>query len=192
MPLSDLFAALGRLFGKNDAAPTPVAAVPPLSISPSSVSTAVTSPAWIDLCEPLTQASEGCQLKAYPDPGSGGVPYTCGWGSTGPDVTASTVWTQQEADNRLRVDLVAFGYQVDSAVTVPLSAQQKAALVDFTYNVGFGNLKSSTLLKKLNAGDYAGAADQFPLWNKAAGKVMSGLVTRRARERDLFLTGAWK
>ena len=106
MPLSSLFAAIGRMFGKSGAEPAPIAAVPTLSISPSSASTAVTSPTWIDFCEPLTQASEGCVLKAYPDPASGGVPYTCGWGSTGPDVTATTVWSQQEADNRLRVDLV--------------------------------------------------------------------------------------
>ncbi|SAL26107.1 lysozyme [Caballeronia sordidicola] len=103
-----------------------------------------------------------------------------------------TVWTQARADARLTADLLRFGAAVDSLVKVPLSPQQKAAIVDFTFNLGSGNLQSSTLLKLLNAGDYAGAANEFPKWNLASGKVMAGLVTRRARERSLFLIGAWR
>ncbi|MDU2883127.1 MAG: lysozyme, partial [Enterobacter sp.] len=61
------------------------------------------------------------------------------------------------------------------------------ALVDFAYNLGVKALEGSTLLKKLNAGDYAGAAAEFPKWNKAGGKVLPGLVKRREAERTLFL-----
>lgn len=148
-------------------------------------------PAWLALCVPLTQRFEGCQLTAYPDPATGAAPWTCGWGSTGVDVTPATAWTQEQADNRLRADLEHFAGSVDTLVKVPLAPNQKAALVDFTYNLGAGNLASSTLLKLLNAGDYRGAAAQFPLWNKAAGKVMAGLVRRRAAEQSMFETGRW-
>ena len=72
------------------------------------------------------------------------------------------------------------------------SRSEKAALVDFTFNLGSGNLQTSTLLKLLNAGDYAGAANELPKWNLGSGRVQPGLVTRRARERSLFLTGVWK
>lgn len=147
---------------------------------------------WLSLCLPLTQASESCELTAYPDPASGAEPWTCGWGATGPDVSPGTVWTQAQADARLAADLARFGASVDSVVRVPLSPQQKAALVDFTFNVGAGAFAGSTLLRLLNAGDYAGAAAQFEAWDLAAGKKMAGLVTRRARERDLFNTGVWK
>ena len=71
---------------------------------------------------------------------------------------------------------------------MPVTQNQFDALVSFTYNLGAGNLRSSTLLKKLNAGDYAGAADEFPKWNKAGGKELAGLTRRRNAERDLFLS----
>lgn len=169
----------------------PVSAVtPPLEATVATP--AVASPAWYPLCERLTKESESCRLTAYPDPASGGDPWTIGWGATGAGIEKGTVWTQSRADARLTADLMRFAAAVDSLVKVPLSPQQKAALVDFTFNLGSGNLQTSTLLKLLNAGDYAGAADQFARWNLAAGKVIPGLVTRRARERSLFLTGAWK
>jgi lysozyme len=86
--------------------------------------------------------------------------------------------------------------QVARLVSVPLTGSQFSALVSFTYNVGAGNLASSTLLKKLNAGDYAAAAEQFPLWvrctkvdsqGKKYKETLPGLVTRRQAERALFL-----
>lgn len=70
---------------------------------------------------------------------------------------------------------------------VYLTANQKAALIDFVYNLGAGAFGSSTLLKKLNAGDYKGAADEFPKWVYAGGRVLGGLVNRRKIERDLFI-----
>jgi lysozyme len=139
----------------------------------------------------MTEHFEKCRLVAYPDPATGAEPWTCGWGATGPDIVCGTVWTQEHADSRLTVDLNARADQLDSLVKVPLTAAQKAALVDFVYNVGAGNFRSSTLLRLLNAGDYQSAADQFARWNLAAGKVLDGLVKRRRAERDLFLTGTW-
>ena len=136
----------------------------------------------------LVQEFEGCKLEAYPDPGTGGEPFTIGWGSTGPDIGPGTVWTQEEADARFLDDLTKFGDGVDRLVRVPLTDNQFAALVSFAYNVGLGALAGSTLLRKLNAGDYQGAADQLPRWKKGGGRVLPGLVRRRAAERELFLS----
>jgi len=177
---------------KNEPPPMPAVKPPSAAIEDTVATPAVASPAWYPLCERLTKVSEDCVLVAYADPASGGEPWTCGWGATGDGVTKGTVWTQSRADARLTADLMRFAAAVDSLVKVPLAPHEKAALVDFTFNVGSKNLQTSTLLKLLNAGDYAGAANEFPKWNLAAGKVMPGLVTRRARERRLFLTGAWE
>ncbi|MNH36694.1 Lysozyme RrrD [compost metagenome] len=80
-----------------------------------------------------------------------------------------------------------FEPEVERLITSPLNQNQWDALVSFTYNLGAANLESSTLRRLLNAGNYASAAEQFPRWNKAGGKVLAGLVRRRAAERDLFL-----
>lgn len=145
----------------------------------------------------LAKASEGLRLDAYPDPGSGGEPWTVGWGSTH-SVTKGMKISIGEAQARLVEDMATAGDVVNRAVTAPLNQNQFDALCDFVFNVGPGKkgvkdgfvvLKSgepSTMLRKLNAGDYAGAAAEFPRWIKASGKVMPGLVTRRAAERDLF------
>jgi lysozyme len=197
--------------------------------------------AWLPLARPLSQHFESCYLTAYPDPASplgkalqarglwykvlagapipndpvlralSGVPWTCGWGSTGPDVKQGTRWTQEMADLRHDENLRASAALVDRAMRVPLSAQQKAAMVCIVNNVGAGRARGtlgpldqgrdgiitlasgqpSTLLRHLNVGDDAGAADQFLVWNKAGGVVEPGLVRRRSAERDLFLTGHW-
>lgn len=139
---------------------------------------------------------ERCVLKAYPDPGSAnGHPWTIGWGDTGADVKPGLVITQDEADARFARRLVReFEPGVMKMVKVPLTQGQFDALVCFAYNVGLDDdadtlaegLGDSTLLRKVNAGDFAGAADEFPKWNKNDGKVMLGLRRRRAAERALF------
>jgi lysozyme len=91
-----------------------------------------------------------------------------------------------QAETLLRGDLLDTCRDVEAAVEVPLTDNQFAALVSFTFNLGAGNLARSTLLRKLNAGDYAGAAAEFAKWNKAGGKVLAGLVARRAAEARLF------
>lgn len=138
----------------------------------------------------LIKHFEGMVKKWYRDPV--GV-WTIGYGHT--DSAGHPRWrddpgltlTDRDAEIILQRDLEQYENAVRSSVHVPLNENQFGALVGFTYNLGPGNLRSSTLLKKLNAGDYAGAADEFPRWNKAGGKVLSGLVRRRAAERELFL-----
>lgn len=118
--------------------------------------------------------------------------WTIGYGHTGlthkdGTVKAGRVITVQEAEDLLRHDLSVFAAGVDELAKVELNQDQFDALVSFAFNVGLGALKSSTLLRKLNAGDYDGAAGQFPQWNKGGGKVLAGLTRRRASERNLFL-----
>ena len=96
--------------------------------------------------------------------------------------------TLQQAETLLRGDVLDACRDVESLVEVPLTDNQFAALVSFTFNLGRGNLARSTLLRKLNEKDYAGAAAEFPRWNKAGGKVLGGLVERRAAESSLFST----
>jgi GH24 family phage-related lysozyme (muramidase) len=136
-------------------------------------------------------AHEGNVLTAYPDPATGGEPWTIGVGHTSaaglPKVVKGMKITAAESDEILSRDLKTFEAGVLSAVKVPLSQNEFDALVSLAFNIGVRAFSNSTLVKKLNAGDRKGAADQFLAWNKAAGKVMQGLITRRLSERALFL-----
>jgi len=144
-------------------------------------------PNAVDLAVPLIQRFEGCKLTAYPDPGTGGDPWTVGWGATGPGIKPGVKWTQAQADERLRDDVAHFAAKVAPLVKVQTTHAQMAALISLAYNIGVGALSGSTLLRKLNAGDYRGAAEQFARWNRAGGKVMRGLTNRRNAEAALFL-----
>lgn len=128
---------------------------------------------------------EGLRTTSYRCPA--GIP-TIGYGHTGPEVKDGQTITKEEADRLLRDDVKVAERAIKRLVKVQLTQGQFDALVSFTFNLGAGNLQSSTLLKKLNASDYAGAAEQFLVWNKAAGKVLPGLVKRRERERQCFLS----
>jgi len=131
---------------------------------------------------------EGVRLAAYRD--AAGV-WTIGYGHTaaaGPPVPAAGLTiTAAEADAILGRDLARFEAAVSRLVTVALSQSEFDALVSFAFNVGEGALGRSTLLRKLNAGDRAGAAAEFGRWNKAGGRVLAGLTRRRAEERAVFL-----
>jgi lysozyme len=133
----------------------------------------------------LLKSSEGCELHAYQD--AVGV-WTIGYGHTGSDVHPGQTITQADADTLLEADLKCFEVAVNNLVSHDLTSNQFAALVDFAYNEGAGALAGSTLLRLLNAGDVAGAADQFAAWDEAGGEVLPGLVARRAKEKELFLT----
>lgn len=133
----------------------------------------------------LIKSFEGLRLEAYPDPATGGEPFTVGYGHTG-EVTPGMVITEAEAEELLRQDIVQFEMCVNGALQVPVTQGQFDALVSFAFNLGCGNLRRSTLLRKLNAGDATGAAAEFAVWNRAAGRVMAGLTRRREAERDLF------
>jgi len=95
--------------------------------------------------------------------------------------------THEQSQALLRQDVGVAEDAVNSLVTVPLAQHQFDALVSFAFNVGTGALKSSTLLRLLNAGDPAGAADQFLQWDHGGGKVLAGLLNRRKAEREMFL-----
>ena len=128
---------------------------------------------------------EGCRLTAYPDPGTGGEPWTIGYGHTGGVKQGDTI-TQEQADALLLADLKNAINAVESSVTTMLTDEEESALVDLVFNIGNGNFLHSTLLKLLNSGDYAGAAEQFSRWDKAGGRVLAGLTKRRAAEAALF------
>lgn len=136
-------------------------------------------------------------VQAYPDPGTGGKPWTIGFGSTtdeeGRPITPGTIWTRQKAERRFAQHLAQFEREVIAALGSAIHATSQAqfdALTSFTYNVGPANLRSSTLLRKHKAGDYAGAAKEFTRWNRAAGRVMPGLTRRREAEAALYRSGS--
>lgn len=139
----------------------------------------------------LIKQHEGLRLEAYPDAGYGWDRATIGYGHTAqagpPGVVRGMKITASDAEQILRNDLRKFEGYVKSAVHVPLTQHQFDALVSWTFNLGPGNLKTSTMLRKLNYGDYAGAADEMLRWNKSNGKVLGGLAKRREAERALFL-----
>lgn len=137
----------------------------------------------------LIKSAEGLRLTAYPDPATGGDPWTIGYGTTR-GVKQGMRITVDQADQYLKADVARFEPELANLVKVPLTQNQWDALMSFVYNLGSANLASSTLLKLLNVGDYARAAEQFPRWNKAAGKEMPGLTKRRLAERSLFLSAA--
>lgn len=137
----------------------------------------------------LIKEFEGVRLKAYPDPGTGGAPWTVGIGHTGPEVKPGMVITEAQAYNYLRSDLSKFEKTVNTLVTAKITQPMFDALVSFAYNCGPANLKSSTLLKKVNAGKFDEAVLEFAKWNKAAGRVLNGLTRRRKAEADLFRSG---
>lgn len=95
--------------------------------------------------------------------------------------------TKPQAEALLHADLIDTGRDISTLLVVPVNDNEFGALASFAFNLGVGNLRSSTLLKLLNSGDRAGAADQFLRWIRANGQVLPGLVKRRAAERALFL-----
>jgi len=139
----------------------------------------------------LIKSFEGLELKAYPDPATGGDPWTIGYGHTGPEVKPGLVWTQAQANNAIADDVARFSDGVSKLIgAAPTTPGQFDAMVSLAYNIGLGNFKESTLLRLHKEGDHAGAQGQFIRWNKAAGKVIAGLTRRREAEAKLYGSGA--
>jgi GH24 family phage-related lysozyme (muramidase) len=170
-------------------------AVPnPVPCGPSHRKPATVSPTGIALIKRF----EGCArlrpdglVEAYPDPASGGEPWTIGWGATGLDLDGKrrigpgTVWTQDDCDARLAADLKRYTADVVRAIgDAPTTQTQFDAMVSFHYNTGA--IARATLTAKHIVGDHAGAGLEFARWNKAAGRVLKGLVRRRAAEAALY------
>jgi lysozyme len=136
----------------------------------------------------LIQHFEGLRLKGYLDPI--GIP-TIGYGHTGRDVKVGQIITGDEATRLLTIDLGHAEVTVANYVRVELEQHQFDALVSFTFNLGSGNLRRSTLLTLVNAKRWHDASDEFPKWAKAGGKELPGLVHRRYAERLMFLGEPW-
>lgn len=143
-------------------------------------------------CVEFVKRFEGCSLNAYQD--AVGV-WTIGWGHTGPEVVEGLQWTQAQCDAQLAGDISTHAQQMEALVKVPLTQGQYDALTDFVYNLGVGKLKTSTLLRQLNMGNYEAAreclywvdADGRPHgWILGGNKVLPGLVERRKAEQELW------
>lgn len=134
----------------------------------------------------LIKEFEEYRTEAYPDPGTGGAPWTIGYGHTG-NVKPGDVCDELQANYWLEQDVGVAEEAIKRHVTVPLTQSQFDALASFIYNVGVKNFASSTLLRKLNAGDCLGAANEFSRWNHAGGKILRGLSIRRGKEANLFM-----
>jgi lysozyme len=127
---------------------------------------------------------EACRLDSYLDQRS---VWTIGWGHAGQEVQADMRITQAQADKWLAQDLASAEKCINDHITVEIDQNQFDALCSFTYNCGCTAFRNSTLLRKLNAGDEQGAAEEFKRWDHAGGKVLAVLTQRRAKEAQLFL-----
>jgi lysozyme len=146
----------------------------------------VTSQDGVDLIKTF----EGCELQAYPDPGTGGDPWTIGYGHTGPEVVPGVTVTQAEAEQLLKQDLHRFESAVSKLIEVPFTQHEFDATVSFAYNVGEGALSSSTFRRRINAGEDKATCfrEEFPKWVNGANGPLPGLVRRRDAEVELATT----
>ncbi|WP_366519548.1 lysozyme [uncultured Erythrobacter sp.] len=178
-----LDAALDASVSANDLAPS----VAPHSIGPKGI-------ALIKRFEGCARLRRDGMVEAYPDPGTGGEPWTIGWGATGKGfeteahIGPDTIWTQAQCNARLASDLTHYANEVARAIGNASTTQgQFDAMVSFHYNTGA--IHRATLTRKHKAGDFAGAASEFARWNKAGGRVLKGLVNRRREEAKLYIDG---
>jgi GH24 family phage-related lysozyme (muramidase) len=132
----------------------------------------------------IIKKHEGLRLEAYlPTPND---VWTIGYGHTHTTKQGMKI-TAGQAESLLRKDILWVEKAVNKLVVVPLTQNQFDALSSIVFNIGEGAFSTSTLLRLLNSGDYEGAANQFPRWNKQKGRVLNGLTKRRQEERQLFL-----
>lgn len=130
----------------------------------------------------LIRRFEGCRLMPYRCPA--GV-WTCGWGSTGPDVFPGRAWTQEYADRRMYMDAAKFARGALEACP-GLEGARLCAIADFAYNLGLGALRASTLRRRVNEGDWEAAKRELMRWVNGGGRVLPGLVLRRSAEAALL------
>lgn len=183
----DFFEALRRMKAGHDTAPTPPP--PAASVSPEAKAPSTIGPDGLALIKQF----EGCvrrrsdgQFEAYPDPATGGAPWTIGWGATGRGIARGAVWGQAQCDVRLETDLVRFARDVARALGDASTSQgQFNAMACFHYNTGA--IGKATLTKLHRSGQFEAAAQEFGKWVHAGGKRMTGLVRRREAEARLYL-----
>jgi lysozyme len=141
----------------------------------------------------LIKEFEGCRLNAYPDPASGGAPFTIGFGNTfhpdGTPVKLGDKITKEQANEYLTIIIKKYETAVNELVKSNINQQMFNALVSFTYNLGAGNLQKSTLLKKVNINpNDQTIADEFVLWLSKNPKMRNGLLKRRKAEVALYFS----
>jgi len=136
----------------------------------------------------LIKSFEGFASKIYDDVGHPAIGYGTDLLPEEEQKYKDKTITEEEATQLLASRLSKFEERINELVKVPLTQNQYDALCSFTYNVGAGGFANSTLLKKINNKDYAGAANEFSKWNKVNGKDHPGLTARRAKEKTLFLS----
>jgi GH24 family phage-related lysozyme (muramidase) len=192
-PSSDFFAALRRMKARREANSAARKADPDAGLrAPASTLPSQHSGQIGPIGMALIKRFEGCarrradgRFEAYPDPGTGGDPWTIGWGATGKGIVQGTIWTQAECDARLERDLVRYARDVTRALgDCPTSQTQFDALVSFHYNTGA--IAKATLTKLHKAGEFAGAQAEFGKWVHAGGRRLNGLVRRREAEASLY------
>lgn len=132
----------------------------------------------------LIQSFEKCELDAYL-PTKNDV-WTIGWGHTGVEVVKGLSWTQEQADEAFRKDILWVETCINNNVTAPITQNEFDALASLIFNIGCPAFRGSMLLKMLNAADFDGASQQFRRWNKQAGQEVGGLTRRRHEEYELF------
>jgi GH24 family phage-related lysozyme (muramidase) len=128
------------------------------------------------------------RVKAYPDPGTRGHPWTIGWGATGPEINSDTIWTIEQCEDALdhHVEYFVRGLVKLSPKIQTALPRRIAAVTSWVYNCGLGNYRVSTFKKRIDAGDWDGAANECLKWDKANGRVLLGLKRRREAEALLM------
>lgn len=133
------------------------------------------------------QTKEGYESKSYPDPATGGIPWTICWGHTGPKVRPGTTATREQCEVWLYEDLQKAEQAVRRHVRVPLRQGEYDAMVSFIFNVGEGNFRNSTLLRLRNNGQWRESCNQYPRWIYANKRIFRGLQIRRHEEQTMCL-----
>ena len=188
----DFFDALRRMTARGDAPVAAAKVAPPPQPLPAGEGPSRPASSIGSAGLALIKQFEGCEKRrkdgtfgAYPDPGTGGDPWTIGWGATGPGIVRGTVWSQAQCDARLEADLTRFARDVTRALGGAATTQnQFDALVSFHYNTGA--IASATLTRQHKAGHFAEAAAEFGKWVRAGSRRLPGLVRRRAAEAALY------
>jgi len=134
----------------------------------------------------FVKAHEGFRAESYQDTGS---VWTAGYGSTGPDIVKGLVWTEEQAEFRLELDLTRAQSQAQKLVKRNLAGPALDALTDFVYNLGARSLETSHLLQCVNSGDDMGAAKAFLAWSHVGQAEIKGLLIRRLEEAAMYLRG---
>ena len=188
-PIFDLLRRmLGRGFSQAEVDAIDMALDDLAQDRPPGMPDCVASPAALQLIKDF----EGCArlrsdglYESYPDPATGGAPWTIGWGATGPDIGPGTLWTKEACDARLEADVARHAADVCAALDgAPVTQAQFDALVSFHYNTGA--IHRATLTKLHRSGDVDAAAREFARWRFAGGRVLRGLVRRRRAEEQLY------